>query len=136
MMRSEIFPCMSSCWVVQGPTPGEILKSKNAGAGHFAMRSKSQIYLNYAYLQMFQRRIRNSPFIPGFFSISLRPGMLARSDALMAKQADGCGFDPHAWHIFSWRFDHEKKSTTILSLPLTQEGRLSVTGVRMCTKYW
>ena len=29
-----------------------------------------------------------------------------------------------------------KNSTTILSLPLIQEGQLSVTGKRMCTKYW
>ena len=39
------------------------MKNKNAGeatSGHFAMRLKSQIYLNYAYLQMFQRR--KSPF--------------------------------------------------------------------------
>ena len=35
-----------------------------------------------------------------------------------------------------WRFGHEKNSTTILSLPLIQEGQLSVTGKRMCTKYW
>ena len=62
--------------------------------------------------------------------------MLARSDARMAWQADGYGFDPHAWHILSWRFDHEKNSTTILFLPMIQEGQLSVTGIRMCTKYW
>ena len=35
-----------------------------------------------------------------------------------------------------WRFGHEKNSTTILSLPLIQERQLSVTGRRMCTKYW
>ena len=35
-----------------------------------------------------------------------------------------------------WRFGHEKYSMTILSLPLIQEGQLSVTGKRMCTKYW
>ena len=35
-----------------------------------------------------------------------------------------------------WRFGHEKNSTTILSLPLIQEGQLLVTGKRMCTKYW
>ena len=66
-MRSKISPCISPCRVVQGGTPGEILKTKNAGdviSGHFAMRLKSQIYLNYAYLQMFQRR--TSPFIPCF----------------------------------------------------------------------
>ena len=31
---------------------------------------------------------------------------------------------------------HEKNSTNIVSLPLIQEGQLSVTGERMCTKYW
>ena len=30
----------------------------------------------------------------------------------------------------------KKKSTTILPLPLIQEEQLSVTGERMCTKYW
>ena len=52
--------------------------------------------------------------------------------------ADGRGFDPHVWqNILSWRFDHEKKSTAILSLPLIEDqGQLSITGERMCTKYW
>ena len=31
---------------------------------------------------------------------------------------------------------HQIISTTILSLPLIQVGKLSVTGERMCTKYW
>ena len=30
----------------------------------------------------------------------------------------------------------KKHSTTFLSLPLIQEGQLSVTGERICTKYW
>ena len=45
----------------------EILKTNYAGeaiSSHFAMRLKSHMYLNYAYLQMFQRR--KSPFIPCF----------------------------------------------------------------------
>ena len=53
-----------------GGAPGEILKTKNAGeaiSGHFAMRLKSQIYLNYAYLQIFQRR--KSSFIPCFLNV-------------------------------------------------------------------
>ena len=33
-------------------------------------------------------------------------------------------------------FGHEIISTAILSLPLIQVGQLSVTGERMCTKYW
>ena len=36
----------------------------------------------------------------------------------------------------SWRFCHEIISTAILSLPLIPIGQLSVTGERMCTKYW
>ena len=68
--------------------------------------------------------------------MSLRSDALARSDARTAWKAVGRGFDPHARHILSWRFGHEKNSVTILSLPLIQEGQLSVTGERMCTKYW
>ena len=44
-------------------------------------------------------------------------------------------FDPHVWHILSWRLGCEKISTAILPLPLIQK-ELSVTGERMCTKYW
>ena len=51
--------------------------------------------------------------------------------------ADGHGFDPHVrQNILSLRFGHEKISATILSLPLIQEGQLSVTSERMGTKYW
>ena len=36
-------------------------------------------------------------------------------------------------NILSWRSDHEIFCTVILSLPLIQEGQLSVSGKRMCT---
>ena len=45
-------------------------------------------------------------------------------------------FDPHVRHILSWRLGHENISTAILPLLLIQEEQLSVTGERMCTKYW
>ena len=38
--------------------------------------------------------------------------------------------------ISLWRFFLEIISTAILSLPLIQEEKLSVTGERVCTKYW
>ena len=44
-MRSKISPCISSCMGVRGASPGEILKTKNAGkaiSGHFAILLKSQ----------------------------------------------------------------------------------------------
>ena len=44
--------------------------------------------------------------------------------------AGGPGFHPHVRHILSWTFGHEEVSTDILSLPLIQEGQLSVTGER------
>ena len=47
----------------------------------------------------------------------------------------GRGFDPRRGgrqHSFV-EIDHEIFSTVILSLPLIQEGQLSVSGERMCT---
>ena len=42
----------------------------------------------------------------------------------------------HIQHILSWRLSQENISTAIPPLPLIQEEQLSVTGKRMCTKYW
>ena len=53
-----------------------------------------------------------------------------------ARYADGRGFDPHIRQHSFVEFGHEIISTAILSLPLIQEGQLSGTGERMCTKYW
>ena len=50
------------------------------------------------------------------------------------KEQSSCGFDSCRVSInLSWRFDHEIFSTVILSLPLIQEGQLSVSGKKMCT---
>ena len=44
------------------------------------------------------------------------------------------GFNPHQGRQHSFvEIDHEIFSTVILSLPLIQEGKLSVSGERMCT---
>ena len=48
----------------------------------------------------------------------------------------GPEFDPHVRYILSWRFGHEIISTASLPLPLIKEEQLSITGERMCTKYW
>ena len=46
----------------------------------------------------------------------------------------GHGFDPRRGRQHSFvEIDHEIFSTVILSLPLIQEGQLSVSGERMCT---
>ena len=46
----------------------------------------------------------------------------------------GCGFDPRrGWRHSFMEIDREIFSRVILSLPLIQEGLLSVSGERMCT---
>ena len=49
---------------------------------------------------------------------------------------DGCGFDPLVQQQSFVEFGHEIISMAVLSLPLIQEGQLSVTGEKMCTKNW
>ena len=137
-MRAKISPCISSCRVVWGASPGEILKTKNAGeaiSGHFAMRLKSQIYLNYAYLQIFQRR--KSPFIPCCLNV-FEAGLASSVGCayrLVSRRSQVRSSRP-AHSFMEICLVMKKNSTTIVSLPLIQEGQLSVTGERMCTKYW
>ena len=50
--------------------------------------------------------------------------------------ADGRGFVPYVQQHSFMEFGHVIISTAILFLLLIQEGQLSVTGERMCTKYW
>ena len=59
---------------------------------------------------------------------------MAQLDAPCDWRPGGCGFNPHRGqqHFFV-EIDHEIFSTVILSLPLIQEGQLSVSGERMCT---
>ena len=49
---------------------------------------------------------------------------------------DGHRFDPRVQQHSFVEISHEIISAAILSLPLIQEGQLSVTGDRICTKYW
>ena len=48
----------------------------------------------------------------------------------------GREFKAPVWQHSFVEIDHEIFSTAILSLPLSQEGKLSVTCERMCTEYW
>ena len=49
---------------------------------------------------------------------------------------DGRRFDPHVRQHSFVEIGHEIISSAILSLLLIHEGQLSVTGERLCTKYW
>ena len=50
--------------------------------------------------------------------------------------ADGRGFDPSVRQHSFVEIGHEIISTSVLPLTLIQVGQVSVTGKRMCTKYW
>ena len=56
--------------------------------------------------------------------------------SVFAWHASGPELDAHVRHNLSWRLGHENISMAILPLPLIQEVQVSVTGERMCTKYW
>ena len=59
---------------------------------------------------------------------------VAQLDAPSDWRPGGRGFNPHRGRQHSFvEIDHEIFSTVILSLPLIQEGQLSVSGERMCT---
>ena len=62
------------------------------------------------------------------------PASVAQLDAPSDWRPGGRGFNPRRdrQHFFV-ETDHEIFSTVILSLPLIQEGQLSVSGERMCT---
>ena len=59
-----------------------------------------------------------------------------RSSSVGCASAYRRGFDPRARQISFMEIGHEIISTAVLSLPLILEEQLSVTGERMCTKYW
>ena len=64
----------------------------------------------------------------------LEPASVAQLDAPSDWRPGGRGFNPRRGRQHSFvEIDHEIFSTVILSLPLIQEGQLSVSGERMCT---
>ena len=64
----------------------------------------------------------------------LGPASVAQLDVPSDWRPGGRGFNPRRGRKHSFvEIDHEIFSTVILSLPLIQEGQLSVSGERMCT---
>ena len=63
-----------------------------------------------------------------------QPASLAQLDAPSDWRPGGRRFNPRRGQQHSFvEIDHEIFSTVILSLPLIQEGQLSVSGERVCT---
>ena len=70
----------------------------------------------------------------GFERRIVGPASVAQLDAPSDWRPGGRGFNPRRGRQHSFvEIDHEIFSTVILSLPLIQEGQLSVSGERMCT---
>ena len=68
------------------------------------------------------------------FQILFMPASVAQLDAPSDWRPGGRGFNPSRGRQHSFmEIDHEIISTVIPSLPLIQEGQLSVSGERMCT---
>ena len=66
--------------------------------------------------------------------LCVKPVSVAQLDAPSDWRPGGRGFNPRRGRQHSFvEIDHEIFSTVILSLPLIQEGQLSVSGERMCT---
>ena len=80
--------------------------------------------------------IKASPWYYGTYHIGDQAGCGSSIGSVFVWHTSGPEFDPHVRHILSWRLGHDNISTAILPLPLIQEEQLSVTGERMCTKYW
>ena len=68
------------------------------------------------------------------FTHIMSSASVAQLDAPSDWRPGGRGFSPRRGRQHSFvEIDHEIFSTVILSLPLIQEGQLSVSGERMCT---
>ena len=77
------------------------------------------------------RKIMYFPANPGL--LNKWPASVAQLDAPSDWRPGGRGFNPRRGRQHSFvEIDHEIFSTVILSLPLIQEGQLSVSGERMC----
>ena len=86
-----------------------------------------------------QLQHKHSVFCPSVhptFSLNLMPASVAQLDVPSDWRPGGRGFNPRRGRQHSFvEMDHEIFSTFILSLPLIQEGQLSVSA-KECAQYW
>ena len=88
-------------------------------------------------LTFFQQKISEYCILNLLYKVNemtLKPASVAQLDAPSDWRPGGRGFIPRRGQQHSFvETDHEIFSTVILSLPLIQEGQLSVSGERMST---
>ena len=91
-----------------------------------------QCLLHFLSNSVFKFRVPQCP--EGKYLLTSVQTLVAQLDALSDWRPGGRGFNPRQGRQHSFVvIDHEIFSTVILSLPLIQEGQLSVSGKRMCT---
>ena len=83
---------------------------------------------------VWQQLLNSTTEGPDTVQILLGPASVVQLDAPSNWRPGGCGFNPCRGRQHSFvEIDHEIFSTVTFSLPLIQEGQLSVSGERMCT---
>ena len=97
----------------------------------FPISGMSGVFVSFHIWTKIRYTNQCSPGLPMLYL----PGRLAQSGASLIENQGFAGSIPVPATILSLRFGHEKRSTTILTLPLIHEGHLSVAGGRMGTKY-
>ena len=104
----------------------ETLSTVNYAARHNMTQSQTDSDHSVIYLEISSKNITILP--------NKMPASVAQLDAPSDWRPGGRGFNPRRGRQHSFvEIDHEIFSTVILSLPLIQEGQLSVSGERMCT---
>ena len=117
-MRSKISPCISSCRVVRGGLLRGNFENQECRRSHLRSFCNAIKFSNILELCLFADVSDEKAPIYSMFLNVLEAGRV-RSVSRRSRVRSSCR------HILSWRFGHEKHSTTILSLPLAKECALS-----------
>ena len=100
----------------------------------FKLAYRKHTNRDISFLKIKAHEVRAQSSSWAFFDKVPLPSWVAQLDAPSDWRPGGRGFNPRrGWQHSFVEIDHEIFSRVILSLPLIQEGQLSVSGKRMCT---
>ena len=109
-MRSKISPCISSCRVVQGGHTRGNFENQECRRCHLRSFCNAIKISDLPELCLFadvsEEKVPIYSMLLNVFEVGH-----ASSVGWAYRLVDGRGFGPHARHILSWRFGHEKKNT-------------------------
>ena len=122
-------------WLLQKPTDLDLHCLQRKGISGFS-RTRVKLAKSFSDLCNFFWFFIDisSTVCSGLPTCMFEAASVAQLDAPSNWRPGGRGFKPHRGRQHSFvEIDHEIFSNAILSLPLIQEGQLSVSGERMCT---